>query len=553
MNTFRYHILIVSYLFFNSAHLFSQKENNFWHFGQNAGLDFNSGAPIPFANSALNHISGTSSISDSNGILLFYTNGITVWNKNNLAMPNGNGLMGHNGSRQGPLIVKQPGNDSIYYIFTTDYRFNFPQKGFRYSVVNMNLQNGLGDVIQKNTPLLIPATEQQTAIKHCNNTDVWIITHDKDTTAFYSYLLTSSGIASSVVSYTGIGNPSTNTDGMFLKPSPYGNKIAQLIGNASTLTTQIFKFNRSSGQIQLENALSVAGQAIEFSPDGKKIFIATQTVPLNGNSYTIWQYNLLAGSAVNIANSKIQVGVTKDICQSFQIAPNGKIYVTRNNNDSLGVINYPDSLGLACNYVENGVGLLTKLCKSGLPNFYYINSVVPINIGSFNYYDTVFGDTTFFNLPDAVFVDSVKWNFDDLSTGVNNFSNTSISSHLFSSVGTYNVQCIVFYPCYNDTLWSQVAITMSNSVKDANKELSLLNLYPNPVSNEISIQYNSLSANQTLVDIKNILGETLYSISSFSQPGLNLLTIDLDILNSGLYFLHISNTKGNLIQPFIKQ
>jgi hypothetical protein len=553
LNTIRQYILIVSYLLFNSVLLFGQKENNFWHFGQNAGLNFNSGVPVPFTNSALNHIGGTSSICDSNGTLLFYTNGITVWNKNNLAMPNGNGLMGHLGSRQGALIVKQPGSDSIYYIFTTDYHSSFPQKGFRYSTINMSLQSGLGDVIQKNVPLLVPANEQQTAIKHCNNTDIWIVAHNHDTTAFYSYLLSDSGISSPVISYAGLGTPSTNSDGLYIKPSPYGNKIAQLIGNSSTLTTQIFDFNRSTGQIKLDKAFAAAGQAIEFSPDGEKLFLATETVPFSGNSYTIWQYDLLAGSSTDIANSKIQVGVTKDMCQGLQIAPDGKIYVGRYNNDSLGVINFPNAVGLACNYNENGVSLASKLCKFQLPNFYYINSLAPTNIESFSYNDTIFGDTTFFNFQSAAFVDSVKWNFDDVSTGINNFSISPNSTHLFSAIGLYNVQCIVFYPCYNDTLWSQVIITTPNSVKDAYNEFSQLNLYPNPVSDKISIQYNSLSANQTLVDIKNILGETLYSISSFSQPGSNLLTIDLGILNSGLYFLHISNNKGNLIQPFIKQ
>ena len=42
------------------------------------------------------------------------------------------------------------------------------------------------------------------------------------------------------------------------------------------------------------------------------------------------------------------------------LAPDGKIYIsTLNSTDKLHVINHPDSLGLACDLVQNGVTLPT--------------------------------------------------------------------------------------------------------------------------------------------------------------------------------------------------
>ena len=66
----------------------------------------------------INSGEGSSSISDSNGQLLFYTDGVTVWDKNNAVMQNGTGLMGNGSSTQSALIV--PCTCDKYFIFTTD-------------------------------------------------------------------------------------------------------------------------------------------------------------------------------------------------------------------------------------------------------------------------------------------------------------------------------------------------------------------------------------------------------------------------------------------------
>ena len=72
-------ILICS-VFFATA----QNEGNIWYFGENAGLDFNSGAPVPLIDGQLNTLEGCAAISDNSGDLLFYTDGMTVYNKNHI-------------------------------------------------------------------------------------------------------------------------------------------------------------------------------------------------------------------------------------------------------------------------------------------------------------------------------------------------------------------------------------------------------------------------------------------------------------------------------------
>ena len=148
--------LIFLFLIFN---LFSQQEANFWYFGNNAALDFNSGTPIPVSGSQLSTTEGCSSFSDSNGNLLFYVGApspsatnLTIWNKNNLPMPfsdvanGGQVLQGDASSSQSALTVPAPGQPNIYYLFTVGAPSSSNQ-GFWYYTIDMTQDGGNGDIV----------------------------------------------------------------------------------------------------------------------------------------------------------------------------------------------------------------------------------------------------------------------------------------------------------------------------------------------------------------------------------------------------------------------
>ena len=131
----------------------AQKQGNIWYFGDHAGLDFNSGVPVPLTNGQTYSpdgtlIEGSAVISDSSGSLLFYTNGNKLWNKNQHVMPHGDSLLSDFSSTQAALIVPKPGSSRYFYVFTVDdfYEDNL-KYGFRYSIVDICLDSGLGDVM----------------------------------------------------------------------------------------------------------------------------------------------------------------------------------------------------------------------------------------------------------------------------------------------------------------------------------------------------------------------------------------------------------------------
>ena len=107
---------IIFILIFLPAVVFSQNEANIWYFGENAGIDFNSGSPVALTDGQLFTDEGCATISDTSGNLLFYTDGSTVYDKNHAIMPNGTGLLGNNSSTQSAIIVKKPGSNTIYFL-----------------------------------------------------------------------------------------------------------------------------------------------------------------------------------------------------------------------------------------------------------------------------------------------------------------------------------------------------------------------------------------------------------------------------------------------------
>jgi hypothetical protein len=161
-----------------ARHGFPQKEANNWYFGNQAGIDFNTGYPVVLNNSSMLTYDGSTVMSDSAGNLLFYSNGEKIWNRNHVIMPNGLNLNGSSWNNQSCLAILKPGSDHLYYLFTVSNVYTpIPLGGF-YSLIDMNLDGGLGDIVPGQKNILIPNTDSVAnhiaAIRHANNKDYWI-------------------------------------------------------------------------------------------------------------------------------------------------------------------------------------------------------------------------------------------------------------------------------------------------------------------------------------------------------------------------------------------
>ncbi|NRD22715.1 T9SS type B sorting domain-containing protein [Winogradskyella litoriviva] len=408
---------------------YSQKEANIWYFGENAGLDFNSGSPVALLNGQLNTLEGCSTISDANGNLLFYSDGVTVWNRNHGVMLNGTGLNGHESSTHSALVVPKPNDANVYYIFTVDQGF-IGANGIQYSEVDLTLDGGLGGItLNKNILLHTPTTEKLTAVKNSSGTGFWVLSHKLNSNEFIAYEITASGVNTTpIISAAGTVITDAQDSIGQIKISPNGSKVAAA-RRGGLDEVQLFDFNPTTGAVSnpltiLPNVNAVYG--VEFSPSSNVLYVS-------GYGGRVYQYDLNAGSSADIINSEFLIQIDNSMNYSaIQLGPDSKLYITKIAG-YLDVIENPDVVGLGCNYITDAVFLEGRTGQLGLPPF--IQSF--FRIDDIEFQNVCFGESTSFNLVDLV--DSATWNFDDLASGTNNTSTDLAPTHVFSAPGTYEV------------------------------------------------------------------------------------------------------------------
>ena len=435
-----------------------------WFFGNKAAITFNSGSPVPIMTSQLVTTEGVASISTQSGSLLFYTDGRTVWTSQNIPMPNGNplagtSLNGHASSTQSAIIIERPGTNNRFYIFTSDA--DVGPNGICYSEVNMSLNGGYGDVISstRNTQLRTPSCEKLCAVRHCNNVDIWVISHDWNSNNFRTWLVTSAGVGGSIVSPTGsIVSGITQSGYGQLKSSPDGKRLLMCgygYSSGGSNRVEIFDFDNSTGVVSNGQLISneTGAYGCEFSENGRVIYAAT-------NGGNLLQWNLCAGNLSQIRSTRFVVSNLGPFIGCLQRGPDSKIYVNRNSPTGLSVINSPNILGSGCNYTNLSVPVGNRNSGLGLPNFasFYVNPqfTLPnpiINCTTVRFFEpiTPILECTSQNIYNYF------WNFGDGTT--NNVANPI---HTYSSPGTYNVSVIITGNCTNITI--NTTINVNNSL-----------------------------------------------------------------------------------------
>lgn len=425
---------------------FAQKEATHWYFGQSAGLVFRDGAPAPTWKGRLNSTEAAGAMCDSVGNLLLYSGGTIVLNRDHKIMPNGRGLGGHISSTESNLIVPAPGNQGLYYIFTTGAAEENFAAGMQYSVVDMSLDDGKGDVIVKNQRLFSPAAEKLAAIPHANGCDIWIIGHEYDSDGFRAYRLTENGIEPDVV----LSEVGSRHEGLFpaamnmmfptnavgaMATTSDGTRIAVAIHEDGII--ELFDFDAQTGR--LSNPVSIPFMkkvyGLAFSPDRSKLYTSVRR-PVGG----IYQFDL---QAANIRNSALLLGQPGgDGPGAIQLGPDGRIYIARWRQDYLAIVNRPNRMAPACDFVMDGFPLRRRTrSELGLPEF--MSSYLPVP--PFNVYNECAESPIFFQFDDANEVSSALWDFGDPASGSDNFSNMLTPVHYFEVAGSYEVRLIRTY------------------------------------------------------------------------------------------------------------
>ncbi len=439
---------------FSVCMCFGQGENNTWYFGYGAGVDFNSGSPVAISGGQTAQREGVASVSDASGNLLFYSDGLSVWDRTHSFMPNGTGLMGDPSSTQSATIVPIPGNANQYYLFTCPAINS--SNGLRYSIVDMTLNAGNGDIAATKNVLLLNSTTEQCTTVPATNGCVWFITR-KFNPVFYSYLIDITGIHPPVISNCGSVFMSININGLgYMKPSPLNNKIAIADYGASSAVSffELYDFDNTTGSVSNAIQLSPPTNVVygcSFSPDGTKFYGA-----LWGPS--IYQFDLTAGSAAAIQATETLIGNTNGTSVgAMQIGPDQKIYVTSEGDLSLSVIDNPNALGTACNFIFASLPLNGGTCGIGLPSIVQSVCNVMPTAAFFAPHHICPGTCTDF-INNSQNATTYLWSFPGASPSTSTDANPV--SICYNTPGNYTVSLIATNASGSDTLMLNNYITV---------------------------------------------------------------------------------------------
>jgi gliding motility-associated-like protein len=375
---------------------FSQLQANIWHFGNGRSLDFSSGTPVNTTGSQIFTTEGCASYCDKYGKLLFYTNGGGrepafsgqdgghIWNRNNAVLHAMDGVQGGGfSSGQSSVIFEAPGQDSVYYLFTTDeLEWDIGAspavilaqplgRGLSYFTVDMRLNGGLGGVVLADQRVFTPTYEGLCAIRHANKRDYWIIVNQNaanlgQPSGLRIFAVTPEGVALKG-SYTGAGN---TTNGI-IKASPDGKRVLTFVPDDATGAPQprLLQFDNGTGTLSAPTPLPGTISSGEFSPNSRFLF-TLESIP---NQYELRRYDLQAANpsatatTIGNINSFLIIGPP-------QLGPDGNIYFLNFSQSAtvtatlLNRIVCPNTLGAA---LQTNLQTYDRQDDNfiGLPNF----------------------------------------------------------------------------------------------------------------------------------------------------------------------------------------
>ncbi|MFM2393275.1 MAG: hypothetical protein RLZZ546_1257, partial [Bacteroidota bacterium] len=390
-------------LFLNATICFCQKEDYHWLGGIETNIsggingytfDFNEKPAAPkYIDLSLGFIGNNTSISDKEGSLLFYFNGCAVFNKFGEVMPNGDSInagvwfdkfwkdcrYGYPGN-QDVLILNDPNVENGFYLIHKSAIYHQGQEydgiQLKMSYINMTLDGGKGDITYKNKTIYEPENVllfYTTGIKHKNKSEWWFIQPIENDSIFLTFLIDNNGLSQPFFQNSHEYFNNYTSAGGTAKFSPDGTKYA-LYNYTNQL--HIYDFDRSTGLLSNHKKMEIYDpdsidyknfyfSSVEWSPNSRFIYCASS---FNLHQVDSWNENMEEAIVlIDKYNGTLDPFQTRFFLMAQ--APNCKIYMTpKNGSYSIHVINKPDELGKACDFVQNGIKLPAQ--NSGtLPNF----------------------------------------------------------------------------------------------------------------------------------------------------------------------------------------
>ncbi len=299
------------------------------------------------------------------GELLFTTTGYGIYDRYGQFMPNAGDFLA--GSPR--AIIPHPGNQDLFYVLSWDETI---AGRIAYSVVDMSLNGGLGDVVagQKRIGFGPLVTQSMKAFSDPSGLRHWLVAHEQYSSDFVVFSISNQlGLDTVPVRYTvppAVGGVYT----FYLQAlTVSGDRLAARAqpSNGTWLYT-LDPFNGTiTGGMQLPT--QPRDHLMEFSPSGQYLY----TTPQGATGAPLYQFDLGAGDVSAIMGSmyafpEISTFGTNGGSQ-LRLGPDGRLWIrppgTLWGSSHLAWLENPDAQGATAGLDSTGLDL----------NYTFINSV----------------------------------------------------------------------------------------------------------------------------------------------------------------------------------
>ncbi len=539
---FKYNfVFILLILFFFQTKTFAQKEAHKWVFTSKTMGGFDSNQFRFVRNvSGINGINNLS-ICDTAGKLQFYISQDKIFQSNDVQMPNGNNIISTFIESQ-IQILKHPSLDSqlIHFVIVNN-NVTTLNKGLYYSIVDMNLNSGLGNVTTRKNIRIggnLIFNQGIGIARHSNEKDWWIIVSLFKTDSVYAYLLNENGKINPPIISILKNNRARTSSNTHIRVCAQNNLISFCNTNDSHLF--LCKFDNQTGLIKSQINIPIQNiYSSEFSYLGHFLYVNK----LSNSGYdTLIQLKTNEFDSVKIAQSFFNLDTILTVSSNPQIGPDRKIYYS-SGTFFLNEIQDPDQKGNACLIASNNQSMGTK--TTGIPSMQlnypwwyhrsrlYTDSNICIN------------DTSEFRFFHNNYIDSFHFYFDDGKTERHKKEKTFLH-HVYQRKGDYRPYIVSYYKQYIDTFYTQLKVIQNKP--NLGPDLHFCkgyNLTVKSKSNFVNYNWNNVN-NSDSFDVKDSNSQIILKTISINGCA------DSDTINVYRSVINPSMSVNDSIQCFNK-
>ena len=327
---------------------------NHWYFGPEQAVRFDAEPPTVLNNSQMAAWENAATISDKEGNLLLYAEGDTVWNGRHevIGTVSNDTVKSQFSCSAGCAILRKPGQDSLYYIFTVPPQEQLSPNDtayFKYAIVNIKARGGKGAVIEKDNHVHAyegvaggSTYEKLGFVRHKRKNAWWLVTKKQDET-FVAYLFDENGLDPNGVTSDVEGNSIG-----YISFSPDGTRMATGKG--------IYQFNPKTGRVNKLLAsfpfspFSIVSM-LAISPNGDFVYCA------RGRQVVQIDIRNIKNNNAQLEKVEVAEYTRETELYAFMLAPNGKIYINTDDGKYLSTIHKPNQKGKACDVELKAVKL----------------------------------------------------------------------------------------------------------------------------------------------------------------------------------------------------